>query len=151
MKPLAKRLLAVAELPSQMNALARELDHYDPNGTIGDPVPPGLEVLPGFWVSLLTLAIWKRNVEVSPGFKATAKLGTLWLIPDEYRPEWFADVIAHAREVATAELAEIERAVASEPAAPSTAARTLVDPPSKAGRKPKPAADTGPVGRSVGI
>lgn len=93
-----KKLMA---LPSQIQALAAELRHFDPAAQLGEAI--GV-IQANYSLSLLDLDQDLRRVSERPDYRAAAGLAALWTVPKKWRPPWFAENVKYVREVAQAEL-----------------------------------------------
>lgn len=97
---LPKPLREALELVGQLNTLASELYRYDPGARLGADAAPELlrSFQPDYEVTLLDLWNRYRNREGWPGFKQVAELATFYMVPEAYRPPYFSEVFASARE-----------------------------------------------------
>lgn len=108
---LPPKIRTAMELPPSLGFMAtRQLRHFDPVMTPGEDAPRELlkEVKPDFEAGAIELWQWYQNLRYHrPGFLQVANLAALWTVPAEYRPEWFAENIAHEKSRAAAQLANL--------------------------------------------
>ena len=88
-------------LPSQIEALGRELRRFDPAAQLGEAIGP---VHANYRLSLLDLVDDLHRFVERPDYRAAVALAALWTMPKKWRPPWFADNVKYVREVAKAEL-----------------------------------------------
>jgi transcriptional regulator with XRE-family HTH domain len=104
-KPLPSRLRDAIELPGAINLLAAELLRFDPFTPLDDvPADVRDRVQAGYRLSLVELWQQANMLRIRAGYAQAAELAYLWSAPENLRPAWFAEVVAHIRSTVAEQL-----------------------------------------------